>query len=242
MITIIFGSNGVGKSSLMNHFLNESAFDHDRIYQGQEEIYWLNQEYGIDISTPQHMTYLNGTATFQKDGYDARENLQLYPERLGIQSEAPEGVKCQFILPYATLGIDEAQTWFSSRDGHVQNYQFSFFEKHRHNNLNIYMSTTRARLIDLRIRELAQGMHVLERKIIENKFGSKSIEWTVNLIPVGEIDGYINANPKDRKQFAKRAKILCGRDIFEIYDPESCKKSFYEGFNSADFNFKRKIS
>ena len=225
----------------MTHFLNESAFDHDRIYEGQKEVYWLNQEYGLNIDTPEHITYLNGSATFRMVGYDARANLELDPGRLGIQSEAPEGVKCQFILPYATLGIDEAQTWFSSRDGHVQNYQFSFFEKHRHNNLNILMSTTRARLIDLRIRELAQGIHVLDRKVIENGYGSMKIIWTVNLIDVGDIDGYINAPISERKHYAKRTTFVCNRNIFEIYDPESCKELFYKGFSGADFNFRKTV-
>ena len=235
MITIIFGSNGVGKSSLMTHFLNESAFDARRIFQGQKEVFCLNQDLGLNIPTPDHLTYLNGAATFRKVGFDPRENLQLYPGRLGIQSEAPEDVKCQFILPYATLGIDEAQTWFSSRDGHVENYQFSFFEKHRHNNLNIYMSTTRARLIDLRIRELAQGMHVLSRKVTEDGYGRMKVEWLVNLIDVGEMEGYINAPIQDRKLYARKTKITCNRNIFEIYDPESCKDLFYKGFSGSDF-------
>ena len=30
---------------------------------------------------------------------------------------------------YATLCIDEAQAWFSSRDGHVENDKFSLFRK-----------------------------------------------------------------------------------------------------------------
>ena len=49
MITIIFGSNGVGKSSLMTHFLNESAFDARRIFQGQKEVFCLNQDLGLNI-------------------------------------------------------------------------------------------------------------------------------------------------------------------------------------------------
>lgn len=237
MITIIFGGNGKGKSSLMNHFLNESAFDAARIREGYREIDRLNEEYGIFMPKPKHLTYLNGTAVFRKFRYNPRANLELDPGRLGIQAEAPEGVKCQHILPFATLGIDEAQTWFASRDKEAGgNYVFSFFEKHRHNNLDIYMSTTRAMLIDKRIRELACGIHVKERTIKFDRYGGMHINWYVDCIDVGEIDAYLDAAPKERKQYCSREKITCDYDVFKIYDPESQKHLFYEGFENMDFN------
>lgn len=237
MITIIFGGNGKGKSSLMNFFLNESAFDADRIREGHDEIKLINEEYGINLPKPKHLTYLNGTALFQKFRYSSRANLYLDPARLGIQAEAPEGVKCQHILPYGTLGIDEAQTWFASRDKDVGgNYVFSFFEKHRHNNLDIYMSTTRAKLIDKRIRELACGMYIKDRKVTKDRYGGKHIKWFVDDIDVGNIDAYLDASPKDKKYYFRRKIITCDYDIYKIYDPESQKYLFYQGYEAKDFN------
>ena len=237
MMTIIFGANGAGKSSLMAHLLNQSAFDYERIRAGREEVQRLNEAFGYNIPTPKHFTYVNGTAIFQRNGYSKRMNLSLDPARLGIQSEAPEGVKCQFILPYATLGIDEAQTWFPSRDGAVQNYQFSFFEKHRHNNLNILFSTTRAKLIDLRIRALCDAYYVKERPVDEDKNGNVKVTWYVDHIPVGCIDSYLDAGPTEQKYYCEKEKIVAKYNVFDIYDPTSCKTKFYEGFNGPDFNF-----
>ncbi|MBQ7373835.1 MAG: hypothetical protein IJW64_04650 [Clostridia bacterium] len=236
MISIIFGSNGKGKSSLMTFFLNESAFDYKRIKAGHREIEKMSQELGIELPKPKHLTYLNGKACFRKEGYSKRTNLIFEPARFGIQSEAPEGVKCQFILPYASIGCDEAQTWFSSRDGHVEGYQFSAFEKHRHNNLDLYLTTTRAKMIDLRIRDIAYGFYIKERKVRKNKYEEiVGIDWYVDYIDVGNIEGYLNAGPKDKKHYYSREKITADYDVFELYDPESCKELFYEGFKREDF-------
>ena len=235
MISIIFGSNGKGKSSLMTFFLNESAFNYTRIKAGHREINQISEELGVKLPLPKHLTYLNGNALFRKVGYTKRTNLVFEPSKFGIQSEAPEGVKCQFILPYATIGCDEAQTWFSSRDGHVEGYQFSAFEKHRHNNLDLYLTTTRAKMIDLRIRDISYGFYIKERKVKVNKDDDMTVEWFVDYIDVGNIDGYLNAGPKDKKHYFSREKIVANYNVFELYDPESCKELFYTGFNKEDF-------
>ncbi len=239
MIMEIFGGNGVGKSSLMNYFLNESAFNTERIRKGHKEIRALNEKLGLAMPEPKHLTYLNGTAVFRKRLFSPRVNILLEPKRLGIQEEAPEGIECQHILPYSTLGIDEAQTYFPSRDGSntLQNYQFSFFEKHRHNNLDIYMSTTRAKLIDLRIRDLACGMHVKERHITRDKDNGWHITWFVNYIDVGDIDAYLEAGPKDKKYYFSKEKITCDYNIFEIYDSESQKGLFHTGYKNYELKY-----
>ena len=54
MIMEIFGGNGVGKSSLMNYFLNESAFNSKRIREGLKEIRLINEEYNLALPEPKH--------------------------------------------------------------------------------------------------------------------------------------------------------------------------------------------
>ncbi len=233
MISIIFGANGRGKSSLMTHFLNESAYNRERIIAGQRAYKRLALENNFQAQVPQHFTYLTGgegDAIFRKEGYRKRLSLALDAGKIGIQSEAPKDVQCQFIPEYATLGIDEAQTWFSSRDGQVQGYQFSFFEKHRHNNLDIYMTTTRAKLIDLRIRALSSGMAIRERRMWFKSDGSVKIEWIVEYIDVGYIDDYLDCPLKERKQFYSLEKVVCDYNVFKLYNPESCKNLFSKGY------------
>lgn len=232
MITIIFGGNGKGKTSLMAYFLNESAFDDVRLCKARAELKKVNKMFNLNIPEPKHFTYADGKDKykFQKFGYSSRYNIELFPRKLGIQSEAPEGTECQFILPYATLGIDEAQTYFPSRDGDVQPHQFSFFEKHRHNNLNIYMATTRAKLIDVRIRDLAVGMYIKDRTIKRNKYGTKNITWTVDYIDIGNWESYLNAPIDEKSKYSEEKKFTCDYDIYNIYDPESCKELFYTGY------------
>ncbi len=231
MITIIFGGNGKGKTSLMAFFLNESSFDDERLCKARAELKKVNEKFNLNIPEPKHFTYANGEYNFRKFGYSDRKNIELFPEKLGIQSEAPEGVECQFILPYATLGIDEAQTWFPSRDGEVKPYQFSFFEKHRHNNLDIYLATTRAKLIDLRIRDIACGMYIKKRTITKNKYDTINVTWTVDYIDIGNWEGYLSAPSDEKKKFSEERRYTCNYNIYDIYDPESCKELFYKGYN-----------
>ena len=237
-MTIISGvTNGIGKTSLMTYFLNESAFNVERIRNGQRSLSNLSEQLGFDVDIPEHFTYLNGEANFFKLYHKKRRNLRLYPERFGIQSEAPEGVKCQFIPEWSTLGIDEAQTWFPSRDGDIKPYQFSAFEKHRHNNLDIYMATTRAKLIDLRIRDISQGIFVRDRKIRYSKYDEMIIDWFVDYIPAGNMEKYLESKPQDQKLYCSKEKITANYNVFNIYDPEGHKHLFHEGFNKEDFNF-----
>ena len=231
MITMISGPNGVGKSSLMNFFLNESAFDYQRIRAGQKKIEEMNKVFGWDIPVPVHLTYLNGESMFRKDGYRPRMNLEFIPDRFGIQTEAPKDIQCQFILPYATIGCDEAPTWFGSRECSIENYQFSAFEKHRHHDLDIYLTGTRQVALDRRIREISRGMHVRKRKVTYGKYGITKIEWFIDLIDVGNIDAYINSSSVDKKHYYSREKITCLYDIFKIYDSQSESHLYYDGFD-----------
>ena len=238
MMTIISGlTNGIGKTSLMTHFLNESAYNRERIRNGQRALKELSNSLDIDIKIPEHFTYLNGDATFFKIYHDSRKNLRLYPERFGIQTEAPEDVKCQFIPEWSTLGIDEAQTWFPSRDGDIKPWQFSAFEKHRHNNLDIYMATTRAKLIDLRIRDISQGIFIYDRKTTYGKHNQINIEWYFDFITAGNMECYLDAKPQDKKHYCSKEKVTADYNVFDIYDPEGHKHLFYDGFNAEDFRF-----
>lgn len=235
--TVIFGGNGKGKSSLASYIANEFAFYHKRIRKGHIEIDKINIQKSLNIEKPEHLTYMSGVgATFKKLGYSERPSIPLYPERLGIQKEAPKDFKCQAILPYSTLFIDEMPTWFSSRSGHVKDFQASFFEKRRHFGLTIIGTATRAKLVDLRIRDIAQGIHVLSRKIEKTPWQSLKITWTVNFIEVGEIDSYVEAPPDRKQKYAKKLAIVCDKDIFKIYDAESCKVEFYDDFTASDWS------
>lgn len=241
-MTIISGvTNGIGKTSLMMYFLNESAFNVERIKKGKRALMQLNRLLGTDREIPEHFTHLNGKANFTKLYHNIRKVIDLEPEDFGIQSEAPKGVKCQFIPEWSTLGIDEAQTWLSSRDGKVKPYQFSAYEKHRHNNLDIYMATTRPMLIDLRIRDLSQGIFVRERKIRYGRYREMIIDWFVDFIPAGNMDAYLDSKPQDKKHYCSKEKITAVYNVFNIYDSEGYKPLFYEGYNEEDFKIKNGV-
>lgn len=234
MLTIIFGPPGSGKTSLMAYFLNESAFDFGRIRFAKKEYEQLCNELGTELNLPKHFTFFNGRMNFRKPGFTKRENLMLYPDKLGIQNKAPEGIECQFIPTGSTLGVTEAQGSLRSRGGDsIPAYQFSFYEENRHNDLTIYLDTQRPMMIDKQVRDISQGISIVDRKNIYDKYGTlKRIVWIIDLIKESCIDFYINAkNKRERREYAKREHIVCPYNIYKIYDSKGCKDDFRKGYS-----------
>lgn len=114
---------------------------------------------GAQAPVPEHFTYFNGEMTFQKPGYTPRKNYMLYPERLGIQNQAPEDMIFQYINRGSVLGVTEAHKYWPSRNGKndIKTPQFTFFNEHRHNDLTIYLDTQCPMMIDKNLRDISVG-------------------------------------------------------------------------------------
>lgn len=240
---IIFGANGVGKSSLAGFIANESAFDLKRIRKCRKEVEKANKLYTLDVPKPTHCVYVNDNWCFRREFHSSRKALPLYPDKLGILAEAPKGAECQFILPCSLLVIDEAQSYYPSRDGETKepkNYKLVYPEKSRHADIDMIFTTPRAMMIDARIRRISAGLHVTKRDISIDKRGGMKIVWTVDYIPVGELDNYLSCKPAEKRKFCKKLKIVCDYNIFKIYDHKGQNRYFYEGFNKEDFKYLEK--
>lgn len=230
MLAIIFGAPGAGKTSFLAYLLNESAFDYESNQLAR--YFWREkvESLGARIQTPQHFTYFNGEMTFKKAGYTPRKNYMLYPERLGIQKNAPEGVICQYINRGSTLGITEAHKYWASRNGQstITSYQFTFFLEHRHNDLTIYLDSQRPMMIDKNIRDISIGYSIVKRR---NK--GHTVEWDIDVIQESFIEAYLNAkSKKEKRELSTRQKFVCPYDIYEIYDSQGCSSDFTEGYSA----------
>ena len=228
---IIFGINGVGKSSLMAHVAEIESFNEERTRLGNIALEKVCKNFGIEPVEKTHFVYSKEKMTFRKEGFYLRESHKFDPKRLGIQTEAPEGVKCCFLPEYSVLCVDEAQTYWPSRDGGEnsgKNYQFSYHEKKRHNNLMLLLTTPDAILIDKRIRNSSIGIHIMERKNYEkgNKF---RIVWNVRVILAGNLNYYLTCNENDKKHLYKDLIIIRDKTIYNVYDAESEKHLFTDG-------------
>ncbi len=229
MITIIFGPNGYGKTSLMNHFGNINAFDTARNLAGNRFIQNINEAYGLNIAKKKHLVYSSEECTFKKENYRKRDALKVNPKALGIQGEAPDGVICQYIDRYATLLIDEGQKHFPSTQD-LPVHVLAFFEMHRHYDLDIYLACTRAMKINKSIRELAQGIKINGKEVITGPDGVKKVIWDVDCIPTGMIDDYLSCSPAEKRKCRIRQKIKADYNIYSLYNSTSHAEEFYKDY------------
>lgn len=234
MLYEIFGLIGMGKSVLLTHILHEFAFDKDRNRLMRAAITAENAARATKRTIPPHCVSANYDCTFKKFGYRPRKNRWIEPERLGF-FDTEKNKQPHFNFPYEVIGVDEAQRWFSGKGCGVPAYQKRWFELHRHNHLDIYLATQRAINIDKDIRDLSQGIHVIDLKKYYDKYGKiVKLKWIVNVIDEGHIDDYLNSTCGS--QFFHKETIIAKYDVFSMYDSYCFKSKFEEGHEDADYD------
>ena len=235
MITIIFAPPRTGKTSLMTHLLNESAYDRNRIRAMQGEIARKNAN-GFNLSIPNHPVSANYDITFRKFRYPIKKNRIINPYRLGFENPF---VKTHFNLPYEVIGITEAQKYLNSRmSKYFPDWQSRWYEQHGHNNLDIYLDTQRPMLIDVNIRELASFIDVLDlERSYDDRGRINMLTWYVRRIPNSQLfDQYMKSGKRDEDCYVEEL-ITSTVDVFSCYDSQSCKPKFYAGHFGQDFDY-----
>ena len=233
MITIIFGDPGSGKSGILTFIGNEAAFDRERNVAMRQEIRFRNAN-GFNLTVPRHAVSSNiENMRFMKPFTYVRRPRIIDPSRLGIQKFAPEGFKCHYTLPYETILIDEAQAYFYSKSKGLEKFQLDFFDKARHNDLDIYMTTPSAMSIHKDIRRLARFWHIKGREVVYKRDGSVETRWKVNEFPGGEtaVEDYSAGNLKFETKVIKAPY-----NIFNLYNHKANRSMFVEGHLSEDFD------
>lgn len=242
MIRIIFGDNGVGKSGLLAYFGNEAAFNRERNQLMRQEIMAMNEN-GFNLTVPKHAVASNIDMTFSMPYCYSRKPRIINPFRLGLQLDAPKGVKCHYTLPYETILIDEAQKYFYSKGGTIEPYRTNFFEENRHNDLEIYMTTPGAMLIVKDIRRLAYCWHVLDRKVVRYKSGKVQTRWLIREIKPGDgnIEQYLSKPESEQKKLYIQREIVAPYNVFKLYNCQGCRYKYIEGHLDDDFDLEYSV-
>ena len=225
-IICIFGEPGKGKTSLMVHLLNLSNFDFTRFNNCINGLLEISEKFGIEfINAPKTHCFSNlTTLTFFKFGYSRQKCNYINPFELGFKNPY---IDVNFIPPYSMVGIDEAQNYFDSRMSfYYPSWQSRYFEKHRHFDLDFFLCSQRADLIDINIRALSSFIEIQNLKVKRNKNGEVvKLVWKVREISnFKAYEKYMASNGKDKSTFTNK-KIVANYDVFKCYDSQSeyCK-------------------
>ena len=235
MITIIFGPPRAGKTALMVKMLNDACFDYERNQKMRQVIKLKNDTLGRNLSIPEHCVSANFEITFVKEYYNNRKARVIDPNRLGFHNEK---VKTHFILPYETFGIQEAQSYYNSRDyPNFPAWKSNLFEQHGHNHLNFLLDTQRPGLIDVNIRELSSFIEIRNLSIKKDKLGFiTGLKWTIREFDnSGAVDEYMKSSKRDKSLF-KTKTVTYGNDVFKQYESTSLESRFYDGHDNEDFD------
>ncbi|MDY6367715.1 MAG: zonular occludens toxin domain-containing protein [Clostridia bacterium] len=235
MFAIIDGDRGAGKTGLLIALANEAAFNFERNSLMRAEIRSRNKK-GFNLTVPLHAVAVSpnlAEARFQKAFAYTRKPRIIDPLRLGNQMLAPEGLKCHYTLPYETIIIDEAQAYFYAKSKGLDKYQLDYFDRSRHNDLDIYMATTSAMRIHKDLRRLATFWHIKDRKVIYKRDGSAETRWEYDEYGPSEtsVEDYNAGNIEFKKKV-----FTVPYDIFTLYNAKANRPMFILGHEDEDFD------
>jgi len=236
MITIIFAPPGFGKTCFLTHCLNQIMFDCTRNLAMQQEILQKRQNGFKNLRTvPLHCVSANYAVTGFRFRCSPRHSRLINPYRLGFENKF---VKTHFNLPHEAIGITEAQKYLNSRMSmYFPRWQSSWYEEHRHDDLDIFLDTQRPMLIDINIRELARFVEIVKLDLQYDKSGNvTSLVWTIREIENASLfDRYMQSGKKDTFCYTER-QVVANYNVFKCYDSQSCKPKFYAGHFDEDFD------
>lgn len=236
MITIICGEPGKGKTALMTYFAVQRM-----VYEGFER--WWNCCKKIDILRAggfSQLEYLPQRHTVYAD-YVITNRFPL------IQSYYVDGFKLSlpnpffetaFIAPFSTIFLDEAQKYYDSRmSKYLRECVYRFYQLHRHNHLDVFMTCQRLGNIDLNIRQIAERIILVEDlKIQKDDWGYiKKMEWIVKEFnSLASAEAYVE-NGTVSKTVQENTYTYDG-DIFNYYDSYGNEPAFYDGNYNRQFD------
>lgn len=242
MITQLFGTTGTGKSANLARIVKETFYTRgDELHDlCCEQIEADNERFGMNCPLPDKPPIFVGPFLDVRIEIDFEEFFEPYhlsPYHLGIAEEGENARAVQFIPPYAVLIIPEAQRYFDGRQ-QIPPSVSAFFEKHRHQHLEIYLESQRHDIIDLNIRRLTHRF--IEMRGVSNaeSFAGRveSTTWRQREFTcLQDVDDYIKG--KD-VPYTDKFVIHAG-NIFNCYNSYACAEEFFprakNGVTEYDF-------
>ena len=229
MITIIFGDPGDGKTALMTMIAMSKMIE-----EGYD--YWWQSARRIDLLKAGgffNLEYLPQRHTVYSD-YEIKSK---YPK---VESYYTDGYKIalpnpffetMFFAPYSQIFLDEAQKYYDSRmSKFLRDCVYRFYQLHRQNHLDIYMTCQRLSNIDINIRQIA-GRYILCKGCkVEKDSYDRIIKMEIKYFEfsnMGDAEKYYTEGKCSEK--VKEKIFRYDSDIFQNYNSYANEPAFYAG-------------
>lgn len=238
MFCIIYSRPGKGKSLLLSHIqkLKKCEEGFSDFIKCKRELKTLNNT-GASFKMPpqRHLCFSDYSHTYRKI-----KSYYLDGFRLALPNPYFETA---LIPPYSNIFLDEAQRYYDSRMSiFLREEVYRFYQMHRHNHYNIFMTCQRLANIDVNIRSLADYyLYIKESKLKTNEFG-QIIGFKIKLKVFTSLDvaeAYQTAEEKgESKKWGKDFVVEDNYDIGRTYDTHNCKPAFYNmAYGYRDFDY-----
>ncbi|MGN0803847.1 MAG: zonular occludens toxin domain-containing protein [Candidatus Coproplasma sp.] len=157
MLHEVFGDYGAGKSAFLTYQIKNLYLNHgdEKLAFSKNMIAEINATRKKKLSYPKKPPiFANFDVTIKEKDGTVFKPYRIDGSKIGLNSLDSES-DYKFFPPGSAIFIDEAQNYFNSK-GDLKREVSAFFEKHRHNYLDIWLATQRGILINKDIRGICQ--------------------------------------------------------------------------------------
>lgn len=226
---IIVGECGSGKTLLLSHFQYNDMTQGTQDYKvAKREIEYLQQVGYRNLKIPpqKHLCFSD---------YDFRATKKLCRYKIsGYEIGLPnKHFKTAFFPVGSKIYLDEAQKYFDSRlSFFLREEVYRWFQLHRHNKYDVYLTAQRLANIDLNIRAIADKYIVIDDLDVKtDEYGRVvKITWKTRQFTSCETAELYQLS-KERGEVSKLGKeveISTDVNLFNCYDSYSNKPVFYD--------------
>lgn len=237
-ITIIVGKPGKGKTvftaNIIANKITNSLGDYINLKREIKHLK-LGGFTLLDLPPQKHLIYTDFKFKINKK----IESYYIDGYKIGLPNPYFE---TQFIPPYSTIFLDEAQRYYDSRNTKsLRTEVYNWFQLHRQNHYNIYLVCQRVENIDINIRALADRIIVIDDlKIKTNEFGVvEHFKWiTREFESPDTAEEYCRKKDRDEvSMLGKKVIVESKLSLFNYYDSFGNKPIFFNGKENSPFDY-----
>lgn len=234
-ILTVEGEPGSGKSCFLTAMAIQNIYGEPARTARKNCNAFINvlNAFGYDLPpAPNHLVYTDYAVTFKSPDCGIRQTWAVDGNKLGFETDK---FQPQYIYPYSTIILDEAQQYFYSRDFSSFPKNVSrWFEKHRKFGLNIYLAAQRGGLIELNIRSLGGAIYLYDVDFKRTLSGATKTVW--HLERWEHYRDYADGKPGIKQTYTFNG------DVRKYFDTTEGRELFIPRNVTTDFDARQRLN